>query len=293
MKSANYEYLLDERLRKVYYSTLMEIPSMLPSLYNISSSDKAIEYDYEIGDIGTIGEFSGKIDYQDIDGQYRTPYEHKQFASGIQIQRTLLDDDQYSVINKAPAMLAVGMRRRRESSGAAVFANAFSTGTTYGDSLPLCSSAHTAVGSSTTWDNAGSTALSPAAISDTRIAMQKFTSSSDQIVEIDPDAILIPGDLQDTAREIIETTGKPDSANNDIIVNQGCFNIYTWRYLTDTSNWFMLDSRLMKMYLMWFNRIPVEFNKDVDSDTHIKKWSTYTRYSNGASGWRFVFGHDV
>ena len=38
-------------------------------------------------------------------------------------------------------------------------------------------------------------------------------------------------------------------------------------YLNDSNNWFFMDSRMSKMYLKWFDRIPVEFNKDKDFDT--------------------------
>ena len=292
LKSANFENLLDERLRKVYFNTLQEVPTKIPMLYNILSSDKAVEYDYEIGDIGSIGEFNGKIDYSDIDGQYRTSYEHTEYAGGIQIQRRLLDDDQYSVINKAPNLLAVSMRRRRETDAAEVFNSAFAT-KTYGDGLVLCSSAHTAVGTTTTWSNAGSSALSPASISAARLAMKKFTSSSDQIVDLDPDTVIVPIDLEETATEILKTDRQIDSANNNVNFNQDRYKLIVWRYLTDTNDWFMVDSRLMKMQLNWFNRIGVEFNKDVDSDTYIRKWSSYMRYSNGASGWRFIYGSQV
>lgn len=293
LKSANFEFLLDERLRKVYFKTLLEIPSKIPMLYNINNSNKNIEYDYEIGDIGSVGEFNGKIDYQDIEGQYRTPYEHVEYATGIQIQRKLLDDEQYNVINKAPNCLGVAMRRRRETDGASPFINAFDAGVTYGDGQSLCAAAHTAEGVSTTWSNSGSTALSPASISATRLLMKRFTSSSDQIVEIDPDTLLIPIDLEETLTEILRSSKQLDSNNNNVNFNQDRYAKITWRYLNDTKNWFMMDSRLMKMQLNWFNRIPVEFNKDVDSDTYIRKWSTYMRYSNGASGWRFIYGHDV
>ena len=92
LKSSNFEPLLDRTLRKVFMNTLMEIPSKIPVLYTSVDSDKAIEYDYEMGDIGSIGQFTGKIDYQDIYGQYKTTFEHNEFAGGIQIQRKLIDD---------------------------------------------------------------------------------------------------------------------------------------------------------------------------------------------------------
>lgn len=49
----------------------------------------------------------------------------------------------------------------------------------------------------------------------------------------------------------------------------------------------------MKMFLKWFDRIPVEFNKDKDFDTYVSKWSVYTRYSYGFSDWKWIYGHNV
>ena len=59
------------------------------------------------------------------------------------------------------------------------------------------------------------------------------------------------------------------------------------------NNWFLIDSRYMKLFLKWFDRIPVEFNKDKDFDTYIAKWSVYTRYSFGFSGWQWIYGAQV
>lgn len=294
LKSENFEYLLDERLRKVYVDVLKEVPTMIPSLFTIAKSSKAVEYDYSMGDAPAIGEFDNKIKYEEIYGQYRTPYEHKEYAGGIQIQRKLIDDEQYNVIDKTPAQLAVSMRRRRESDAAYLFNNAFNTSVTYGDSKALCASDHpTTVTASTTFSNTGTSSLSPANISAARLSMKKINSSTDQIVAIDPDAILIPIDLEETLDIILKTDKKIDSANNDVNFNQGRFKAIVWRYLTDTNNWFMIDSMLMKQYLNWFNRIPVEFERDADSDTMIRKFYTYSRYSCGASEWRWIRGNAV
>jgi hypothetical protein len=48
-------------------------------------------------------------------------------VKGIKIERKLVDDDQYSVINKRPQQLALVARRSREKHGASVFNNAFNT----------------------------------------------------------------------------------------------------------------------------------------------------------------------
>lgn len=55
----------------------------------------------------------------------------------------------------------------------------------------------------------------------------------------------------------------------------------------------MADSRMMAMFLIWINRIPLEFGQDKDFDTLIKKFSCYTGYSYGWTDWRFIYGQLV
>jgi hypothetical protein len=63
--------------------------------------------------------------------------------------------------------------------------------------------------------------------------------------------------------------------------------------LTDTNNWFMMDSRMRKMMLHHLDRIPIEFAFIEDFDTIIGKWRGYMRYGNAHTDWRFVLGGQV
>ena len=108
-----------------------------------------------------------------------------------------------------------------------------------------------------------------------------------------PTMILCPIDLGDTAAEITKSDKVPYEISNTMNVLDGRYKVIDWLYLTDTNNWFMIDANMMKMFLIWYNRINTEFNRDVDSDTYVRKYSTYMRYSNGFSGWNWVLGHNV
>ena len=55
----------------------------------------------------------------------------------------------------------------------------------------------------------------------------------------------------------------------------------------------MLDSKLCKMFLLWYDRVKPEFNYDRDFDTLIAKWSVYMRYGVDHADWRPVYGHNV
>jgi hypothetical protein len=203
-------------------------------------------------------------------------------------------DDQYSIINKRPAQLALVAKRTQEKHACSVFNNAFSTSIfTGGDGLALCASAHTFAGTSTTVGNTGTTALSATAVEATRLLMRQFTDETDNLAIARGDMLIVPPQLEEAAWEIVNASGKMDTADNNPNFNKGKYKIVVWDYLSDSNNWFMADSRMMKLYLKWFDRVPTEFNKDRDFDTYLARWSVYTRYSYGFSDWSFLYGHAV
>lgn len=292
--SENFGYLLDPGLRKIFVDEYALPEGQRLNLFGVEKSTKAVEYDLGIGGTGDLQEFDGTIAYDDFKQQYRTSYTAKEWVKGMKIERKLVDDDQYSVINKRPAQLALVAKRTQEKHSSSVFNNAFNTSTfAGGDGLALCSTAHTYVGTSTTVGNSGSTALSATAVEATRLLMRQFTDETDNLCIARGDTLLVPPGLEETAWEVVNASGKLDTADNNPNFNKGKYRIIVWDYLTDSNNWFMIDSRMAKMYLKWFDRIPTEFNKDKDFDTYVAKWSVYTRYSYGFSDWRWIYGHEV
>ncbi len=294
VNSENFGYLLDPGLRKIFMDEYALPEGQVDALFGVEKSNKATEYDLGVGGVGDLEEFNGTIPYDDFKQQYRVSYTHKEWVKGMKVERKLVDDDLYSIINKRPAILALAAKRTREKHGSQVFNNAFNT-TVFagGDGLALCASAHTRVGTSATVSNAGSTALSATAVEATRLLMRSFTDETDNLLTARGDTLLVPPALEETAWEIVTSTGKLGTADNDPNFSKGKYKIIVWDYLADSNNWFMIDSRMAKMYLKWFNRIPTEFNKDKDFDTYVSKWSVYTRYSYGFSDWTWLYGHNV
>ena len=100
-----------------------------------------------------------------------------------------------------------------------------------------------------------------------------------------------------TANEIIKTmrggdSQQPDTANYvaNLAQDRG-IRMVMWDYLTDSNAWFLIDSQLAKLYLNWFDRVPLEILLDPTSDFHLEaRWRGYMRYSYGWSDYRFVIG---
>lgn len=299
----NFGDLLEPGLRTVFTNHFKQLPGMKNSLFNIQSSKTSYEKDTSVGAFGDMPPFTGTIQYDDINQGYDVKYTHGEFAKGFKVKRDLFDDDLYNVISRKPQGLAISARRTEEKYGASLFNTAFSgsgditvNGTTIcenTENLSLCNDSHTTTASSTTQDNKGTTALSPTAVEATRQAMAAYLDDRDNYISVQPDMLLVPRNLEETAWEIISSKGKVDTADNNPNFHYGKYKLAVWDYLTDANDWFMIDSAMMKMFLNWYVRIPLEFFQEKTFDTLLAKYAAYTRYSWGWSDWRWIYGHEV
>ena len=107
------------------------------------------------------------------------------------------------------------------------------------------------------------------------------------------DTILCTIDKEETAWEVINSKGKVDTANNNRNFHEGRYKLAIWDKLTDSNNWFMIDSRLAKMFLLFWDRVKPELKQDNDTDTLVAKWYVYYRCSAGWADWRQIYGHAV
>jgi hypothetical protein len=297
--SAQWAELLEPGLRAIFNTQrdALVAESRIPALYNVVRSTKAQEHDLAMGGFGDWEQYAGRIEYDENDQLYKTTYTHVEYVRGFKVERKLVDDDLYNVINKRPAGLALSAVRTREKHAASVFNNAFDSSYTGGDSEPLCDAAHplspeTGAG---THGNMGTTALDYDAVIATRKLMRTYVDDRNQLIPVNPNTILVPPELEDTAWEIVNTINKPGTADNDgNFVRSTGLRVIVWDYLTDENNWFLLDPALAKMYLNWFERVPLEFSMDPTSDFNLEaKFRGYMRYSYGFSDWRWVYGHQV
>jgi hypothetical protein len=187
--------------------------------------------------------------------------------------------------------------RKREKDAAGVFNNAFTaSGYNGGDGVSLCDGSHPySPSNASTQDNEGTTALSYQAIVDTRELMRAFEDDRGELVQVNPDTLLVPPELEEEGFAIMRTMNKVDTADYHAnFVASKLTNLIVWDYLTDANNWFLIDSRLAKLYLNWFDRVPLEFEMDPTSDFRLEaRFRGYMRYSYGWSDWRWVYGHTV
>jgi phage major head subunit gpT-like protein len=212
-----------------------------------------------------------------------------------------LDDKKWPVLDGRVEQLTKSALRTMDKIAVRPFAYAFSSAfdfMTSEEGVALCSDSHTTKsGTSTTYgfDNAGTSALDKTSLAATRLLMKGFRNDISERIDMNPDILLVPSNLADTAGEIIGTDKDPVSANNTKNMLYGKFKIIEYPRLDDfdTNNWFMIDSAKMKQFLMWVDRVKPESQNTVDFETFIWKFSIYFRIACGFLNWRWIFGHNV
>lgn len=293
--------LLDIRFQKIFDDNFPQLNDMLPELYMFEPNNGRIDMRFsQVSGYGDIPEFSGSVTYQSAAQGYDTTITPLEFASGIQVERRLFDTDQFAIMNQRPAGLARATQRTRQKHGARQFNNAFSVDTKFynnSEQVALCSDSHTTtVQSASTangFDNLVTTALSATSVASARIQMRGFRDAAANRGDVEPDEILFPPDLYEIAFEINASMGKVDTAENNRNVHMGRYTMKEWNYLTDSNNWFLMDSSLRGESLKWFDSVPVEFAFAEDLDTIIAKWRLYGVWGNGHLDWRWILGANV
>jgi len=293
MISENFASLLEPKLRQIFFEAYLQIPAMRDRLFSVQTSGKAKETDYGIGAFAEWKEFTGSLDYDSFYELWEIEYEHTEFAKGFKVERKLVDDNQYNVIFNRAQRLGASAFRKAEADAASVFNNAFSGSYLGYDSIALCGSHPYSPTNASTQANAGTTALSRDALITTRTAMREYKDDRGNPIYVVPDMLLIPIELEDTAYRIVQSAQVSGTADNDANFLRGRFQVVSWELLSDANNWFLIDSRMMKQFLLWFDRVPLEFGAANEFDTMLAKFRAYMRYSYGWSDWRWIYGQNV
>jgi len=294
---ASFGDLLEPTFRKIFDDRYSEIPQVFPSILHVNSSDKQEEHDSAVTGFGLL-QLTGEgqnIDYDDPVQMYDKTYTHTKFTKGFKVSQEMWEDDLYNVMNKKPAALARAARRTSEYQASRVFVNAFDTDYTGGDSVPLCSVIHPRSDGGSTQSNASATGitLTEANLETAQLALRAQLDDRGQLIMAKASTLIVPPALEKEARIITDSTMRSATADNDLNVYKGRYNVVTWDYIGATASgsdtaWFLLDSSLHE--LNWFWRVKPEFKQDHSFDTDYALFKTRTRFSNGWSDWRGVWG---
>lgn len=307
-RAANWAELLTPQTTDAFYLGYSDDgrrQSMIPTLFGGFSSAQAFEEFISVGVFGSQGwnlEQSGRIQRDERAKGFLKRFTHVEFAKGFLVQRKLIDDNLTSIVFDDARALGDSAYRKREKGAASVFNNAFTDAGTNDDGLPiagpdgvgLCSTAHPhSQDDGTRQSNEGTLALTEANLGTTRQAHMAITDDRGDLMDVMPDQLLVPPELEDTAIKLTKSVLEPGSANNAVNPQSGRFQTVVWHYLTEADAWFLMDRARRQRALRWYDRIELEFGpEDFDRDTMQKAYDAYMRYSYGWVDWSWIFGQN-
>ena len=285
--------LLEPGLREVYDDAFEEEALVYPRILNMLSSTKQDETDtgFTGFKLHTIKTENASLDYDDPIQMYDVTYVHDEYALGFKVSEVLWEDDQYNVIKRKAAQLGRSARRTQETSAASVFNRAFNSSYLGGDGDELCAVTHPRSDAGTTQSNASATGIT---LTDTnletgRLASRQQLDDRGLIIQVMPDLIVTPVDLEKTAEILIGSSLRPGTADNDLNFYQRKFQVVPWEYITQNNTlWFLIDKSQHK--INWFWRVRNQFKNDNAFDTGALLFKSRMRYSVGWSDWRGVWG---
>ena len=293
--------LLVADLREVNEDKFQAFEKTLDMVFGKLPSDSAWEEFFEVGGLGDIPRFSGKVTTLGISPGYYTRIEPAEFAAQVQFERKFLDDKKYNVIVDTAGKLKLSAVRTREKIAVEPWTNAFSAIFNYMSSeegLSIANALHTTKsGVSTTsgFANAGTSAMDKTSVAATYLLMRRFKDMDGERIGVNADAIVCPDSLRDKADEIVKTKSGLYSAEGTINTQYGRFKVIPIMRWDDTStkNWAMVDTSLMKENLKWIDRIPAETHVNVDLKTFMTEYAIYLRFGWGVRDWRYGYFHAV
>jgi len=304
LTSGNFADLLKPGLRRVFDIGMSRPRPMMEMLFGQEVSTRYEEQYQGMGAQGLVPPFDGTVPYHDFDAGYRTDIRNYEFAMGMQVERRLVDDDQFNQIRRRASNMTDSFNTTIEADAANIFINGFTdsgtnrmgASTNGGDGVGLLSTAHPhgPANTNNTQANEATLALNIGNLDTTRQAMRNFTDDKDQLLGVNPDLLLVPPELERTATQLVNERAiyEPGSAQYDVNMFSGRFRPVVWDRLTDPNAWFLIDSVLMKQHLIWQWRIRPEFAEAEDFDGLTAKFRGYMRYGIGWTDWRWIYGQN-
>jgi phage major head subunit gpT-like protein len=296
VNSGNYGRLLEPGLRKIFMDTYNELPEQYSQIFNMLSSNKAVETDLRMGGFsqwGTKGTLDS-VEYENPTETDKLFYKHVTYAKGFQVEKEMVDDEQYAIINKLPKALARAARVTIETKAAEVFNNAFNTNADSYKGEALIGNHLRLDGGTTTNLLTGNPTLSETSIKAALSLAREQVDERGMLIQMNPDILIVPPELEFVALEINNSTlstiggGSDVYAKNNVNSVKGRFKVVVMDYLTDPNAWFLADSKIHQLNFFW--REKLSFKNETDFDTDVAKYKGRMRFSYGWSDHRGIIG---
>ncbi|MBU2249368.1 MAG: Mu-like prophage major head subunit gpT family protein [Gammaproteobacteria bacterium] len=278
MDTPNYPDLLNALFLEVLKEQFKEGVSVL-DCYRVKQSERAYEKFSGITGLGLVPQNDDAEDLP-VDAPIQgfdytvTP---KTYRLSINITQQMREDNQFPEVVDMQSSLGASATKTINYWAARAFNNGFTTAGDWlcSDGMYLFDSARKSVDYSQCWSNLETGALSVATLAAARVNLLKRRDGRGLITGgIMPEKLLIPPDLEQKAWELLNSSKKPEGAQNEANWLAGKFGIMVSPYLTSTTAWFVLGPRDGNYGLTWLWRkkpTPSSFKQGNNDDIFTQK----------------------
>jgi hypothetical protein len=290
---------LEPGLNSLFGMSYDEYTQEYAEIFSVEDSQRAFEEEVLITGFGGAPTKSegASVSFDNATESYTSRYTHETIALAFALTEEAVEDNLYDALGKRyTKALARSMANTKEVKGANVLNNAFSSSYTGGDSVSLINTGHTLAGGGTAANRASSMAdLNETSLEDALIDISDFTDDRGLTISVQAEKLVVPSELVFVAERILNSTGRPGSADNDLNavkatgVLPGGYTVN--HYLTDPDAFFLLTSvTTMGEGLKMFQRTAMETSMEPDFSTGNIRYKARERFSFGWSDWRGIYG---
>jgi hypothetical protein len=289
-RTTDFAKLLTPETSQVLWNEYNRVPNEYDRIFNMLKSERNFETDSQVVGLGLTPEKpeGTPVEYDRAQEGYNVTYTHTSYGLGYRVTKEMFDDDLSGKIMQLPKALALSAKESIETICASLFNNGFTTNTG-GNGDPLFSTTQSLKDGGTASNRLSTNAdLALSSLEDAIVAFEDTTDDRGLRINQRATTLLVPSGLRYTAKELIETPLKPNTADNNINpVNDLDMSHMIYHYLTDDDAWYLLGDI---HFLNFFWRQEPTFDSGMDFDTGDAKFKMTHRFSKGHSDWRGVFG---
>ena len=289
--TGNWADILDVSFRRIFDQAYANYPEQYSTVFSLDTSDRNYEkFSTSTGFAMANNVSEGEeIPVDDPVQGFDSTFTHKKVALAFIVSSELMEDDQFKVIAAKPAQTARAVKNRVETDAADILINSDSTINNTGpDGVSLSSASHPREDGGAVQSNRATTALTEASLETALVAIAGLLDGKGQKIMIHPDLMIVPPSLEVEARVLLESIGRTQTTYlNDINPFQNRMEVFTYNWLTDTTDWFMVDRKLAHLKFFWRRKATLKRDDNVSND--VARWYTTARYSYGWTDWRGVY----
>lgn len=246
--------------------------------------------------LGTVPKMSEWIDARKLSGlsAYTYSITNKHYEVSIEVDRDTIEDDKFNLIRPRIAQLAQEAARFPTELAITTLVAGGSNACYDGANFFSTTHSEEATGNQINTNTGTGTTLAQirADFITARTRMRKLVDGRGRVMNLKPDLVIIPPDLQDVFEQLINTNL---IANNSVAMSNnlaGAADILVESLLSDVNDWFMMCTTQPVKALMFQNRKAPEFvGVDNPSDSEVFnmrqfKYGVDARFNVGYGYWQ-------